>query len=162
MSRTLYWIRTLCETCLNYKTDVNVEIDDGVSIHKKVLPAIGLVHLPFFAARISANRAGLMPFFLHLFNSASLKPLVSKPLALHSLLDLDALSMAMRGDSGDRRCVKEWVEVEVVDTGFAAIDVRSMETLRSITRRVGDPDCSVRRGIIFRKSEWVGLWSRVV
>lgn len=30
--------------------------------YRKVLPAMGLVHLPFLAARISAYKAGLMPF----------------------------------------------------------------------------------------------------
>lgn len=50
------------------------------------MPAIGLVHLPFFAALISAYKAALMPFFLHLLISASVRVLMSKLLALHSLL----------------------------------------------------------------------------
>ena len=55
-----------------------------------MFPAIGLVHFPFLAAFISAYNAGLMPFFLHFFNSASLRPLVSKLLDLQSLLDTDS------------------------------------------------------------------------
>lgn len=54
---------------------------------KKVLPAIGLVHLPFLAAFISAKSAGLMPFFLHFFNSSGVNSPMSCELAVHVLLD---------------------------------------------------------------------------
>ena len=64
-------------------------------VHRNVLPAIGLVHLPFFAARISAYNAGLMPFFWHFLISAGVKSLMSKLLALHSLLDLEGRLSAL-------------------------------------------------------------------
>lgn len=50
---------------------------------------IGLTNLPLRAAFISAYNAGLMPFFLHFFKSASVKWLASKLLAFQSLLDCD-------------------------------------------------------------------------
>jgi hypothetical protein len=50
---------------------------------------MGLVHFPFFAALISAYRAGLMPFFLHFLISVSVSVLMSKLLALQVLLPLD-------------------------------------------------------------------------
>ena len=52
-----------------------------------MFPAIGLVHFPFLAAFISANRAGLMPFFWHFFSSSGVKPLMSCELAVQVLLD---------------------------------------------------------------------------
>jgi hypothetical protein len=58
---------------------------------RKVFPAIGLVHFPFLAAFISANNAGLMPFFLHFLISDSLRLVMSKLLALHPLLEPDWL-----------------------------------------------------------------------
>lgn len=51
------------------------------------MPPIGLAHLPFLAAFISAYRAGLMPFFLHFFNSSGVNPLISCELAVQVLLD---------------------------------------------------------------------------
>jgi hypothetical protein len=73
---------------------------------------MGLVHFPFFAARISAYRAGLMPFFLHFFISASVKTLVSNSLALHLLLPLDLdperlLSMLSSVDMTERSSGKD-------------------------------------------------------
>lgn len=56
----------------------------------KVLPPIGLTKRPFRAAFISAYNAGLMPFFLHFFSSASLSPVVSKLLDFQSLLETDS------------------------------------------------------------------------
>jgi hypothetical protein len=50
---------------------------------------MGLTNLPLRAAFISAYRAGLMPFFLHFFSSASLRVVVSKLLAFQLLLDRD-------------------------------------------------------------------------
>lgn len=54
---------------------------------KNVFPAIGLVHLPFLAAFISANNAGLMPFFLHFWTSSGVNPPISCELAVHVLLE---------------------------------------------------------------------------
>jgi hypothetical protein len=54
---------------------------------KNVFPAIGLVHFPFLAAFISANKDGLMPFFLHFFSSSGVNPLISCELAVQVLLD---------------------------------------------------------------------------
>jgi hypothetical protein len=62
-----------------------------VRYYRKEFPAIGLFHFPPFAAFISAYKAGLMPFFLHFFISASLRVDMSKLLALHPLLELDRL-----------------------------------------------------------------------
>lgn len=59
----------------------------GMNQAKKVLPAIGLVHLPFLAAFISAKSAGLMPFFLHFFNSSGVSAPMSCELAVQVLLD---------------------------------------------------------------------------
>jgi hypothetical protein len=50
---------------------------------------MGLTNLPLRAAFISAYRAGLMPFFLHFFSSASLSVVGSKLLAFQLLLDRD-------------------------------------------------------------------------
>jgi hypothetical protein len=77
--------------------------------YRKEFPAIGLFHFPPFAAFISAYNAGLMPFFLHLFISASLRVDMSKLLALHPLLELDRLCVVSqspdfiegRSDEGD-------------------------------------------------------------
>jgi hypothetical protein len=130
---------------------------------------MGLVHFPFFAARISAYKAGLMPFFLHFFISASVKVPMSNSLALHLLLPLDLdperlRSMLSSADwierSSGRDVVvdcKDVVDLECVDGRV----VRSIEVVFSITRRVGDGGTSsilssllVFRGIIFRNSDW--------
>ena len=58
--------------------------------YMNVFPPIGLTKRPFRAAFISAYNAGLMPFFLHFFSSASLRLLVSKLLDFQSLLDTDS------------------------------------------------------------------------
>jgi len=57
--------------------------------HKNVFPPMGLTNLPLRAAFISAYSAGLIPFFLHFFSSASLSVAMSKLLAFHSPLDSD-------------------------------------------------------------------------
>lgn len=54
---------------------------------RNVFPAIGLVHFPFLAAFISANKAGLIPFFLHFFSSSGVSPPMSCELAVQVLLD---------------------------------------------------------------------------
>lgn len=58
--------------------------------HMKVFPAMGLTKRPFRAAFISAYNAGLIPFFLHFFISASVRLLVSKLLDFQSLLDTES------------------------------------------------------------------------
>lgn len=64
------------------------EITIAVSVQaRNVFPAIGLVHFPFLAAFISANKEGLMPFFLHFFSSSGVNPLMSCELAVQVLLD---------------------------------------------------------------------------
>lgn len=78
---------------------------------KNVFPAIGLVHLPFLAAFISANSAGLMPFFLHFFSSSGVKPLISCELAVHVLLDRELPA----SEVGYRECVPDDIVLEALD-----------------------------------------------
>ena len=103
-------------------------------IHRNVFPAIGLVHFPFLAALISAYSAGLMPFFLHFLISASVRPLMSKLLALHSPLDPDwLLSTSKDPESRGRSGCKDAFGLDKLDR----CEVRSNETVRSIINRVG-------------------------
>jgi hypothetical protein len=116
-----------------------------MSRYRKVFPAIGLVHFPFFAALISAYKAGLIPFFLHFLISASVSVLMSKLLALQVLLPLDfeperllstLPSMDWRDLCSSGREVVDLADRDVCDIvdGF---DFRSIDVDFSMTRRVG-------------------------
>ena len=78
---------------------------------RKVLPAIGLVHLPFLAAFISAKSAGLMPFFLHFFSSSGVSPPMSCELAVQVLLDRELAS----SEVGSREGVPDEMVLDALD-----------------------------------------------
>ena len=76
-----------------------------------MFPAIGLVHFPFLAAFISANNAGLMPFFLHFFNSSGVSPPISCELAVHVLLDRELPA----SETGYREGVPDDIVLEALE-----------------------------------------------
>ena len=125
-----------------------------------MLPAIGLVHFPFFAARISAYRAGLIPFFLHLLISASDKVLMSKSLALHLLLPLDFDPGLFRSASSSIECSERCSSLgdEVDPDRVNELEDRLIDVDFSMTRRagLGGLSCVLSdsfRGIIFRNND---------
>lgn len=101
---------------------------------KNVFPAIGLVHFPFLAAFISANNAGLMPFFLHFFISSGVKPLMSCELAVHVLLDRELPA----SEGGYREGVPDDMVLEALEE-LERYDVWSTETVRSMTSLSAPP-----------------------
>jgi len=125
---------------------VVVWLEDSL-YQRKVLPAMGLVHFPFLAAFISAYNAGFIPFFLHFFISASVRLVVSKSLALHSLLEPDRLrSTSKSPEPWGRSEGRDWLEANRLER----CDVRSNETFRSIISRSGTPVGPFGLRIIFR------------
>lgn len=72
---------------------------------------MGLVHFPFLAAFISANKAGLMPFFLHFLSSSGVNPLVSCELAVHWLLDREFSA----SEDGCRECLPDDIVFDALD-----------------------------------------------
>ncbi|KAL5397853.1 hypothetical protein PMIN02_002013 [Paraphaeosphaeria minitans] len=98
---------------------------------------MGLTKRPFRAAFISAYNAGLMPFFLHFFNSAWVKPLVSKLLDFHSLLDTESCDVLPCDEPG--KAASEGLPEEIVMVEFDEFvrELWSSEALFSTSRLSG-------------------------